>query len=306
MLLSIALLTSAAQAQFTVEAESVLSAATDPMLLGGVGEPTVGVDSVTGDFGMFFSTPVIEPGCVEAFAVGHATSPDGINWTLRSTLVLEPSGSGAQACGAKAPAVVVDGDRWRLFFEALDSNGVRSMKAASFRAGEARRKRVMPTLAGVHHPSIAIRGTDWFLIGVDDNDDIVTATSSNGLSWVVDPGAILTRGVTNWSSEGLNTPALTCIDGPMFPWVLHFGGHSPNEAGWAYAVSDDRATWYLSPALEIWADPDPGWKSWDLVAAGPEFLAFFEEEDAAGLGQIGVASTGIWDPADVRGRVCSP
>ncbi|MCB9697580.1 MAG: hypothetical protein H6738_12435 [Alphaproteobacteria bacterium] len=113
---------------FTHDQGRVLDPASNPLTVNGIGAPTVAYDEDDDLFVMFFETqidPSTADGCsVGHWAIGAASSPDGVTWTIWDDPVVAPTPGTPYACVAAHPAVVFDGGVFHLWFKAEQGNAV--------------------------------------------------------------------------------------------------------------------------------------------------------------------------------------
>lgn len=101
---------------FQTVATGVLTA--DAVYEQGVGAPTVVWDADEAQFVLFFEAAWSAPDCDDAWAIGKATSPDGVDWSVASPVVLP---SPEAPCGARRPAAVQSPDgEIALFVNVVD------------------------------------------------------------------------------------------------------------------------------------------------------------------------------------------
>jgi hypothetical protein len=295
------LLLVAANAQtFSIQDDAVLVA--DPVRFpNGVGAPSVVWRPTAGRYTMFFETEVDPPsGCPEGWAIGRVSSLDGLSWT-RDQFVAGPSA--VAPCGVRSPSVVLHDDgTFALFFQILDparDDGV----GVNTNVSGAVTTTVLEDLRGVYEPTAARVDGVWSVMGVDPDQGLVVARSSDLATFVFDPAPEIPTGATPWSSDGVLMPALGCVDDTAFPWELYFGGWSGTETGWAWAVGAASGAWYVTASLDLWTD-DSAWRSLDFVTDGVSTTVFFETLDADGHPRIGVSTRGEVLTTDLRDRDC--
>ncbi|MCA9494123.1 MAG: hypothetical protein KC621_29550 [Myxococcales bacterium] len=113
---------------FSHDQGRVLDPASNPLTVNGIGAPTVAYDEDDDLFVMFFETqidPSTADGCsVGHWAIGAASSPDGVTWTIWDAPVVSPTPGTPYACVAAHPAVVYDAGVFHLWFKAEQGNAV--------------------------------------------------------------------------------------------------------------------------------------------------------------------------------------
>ena len=125
-----------ANAQDYTDFGFVLTAPEASAFESGIGAPTVLYDDDTSTWHMYFESQVEHSqaeacacleldegdtaGCLEytdVWAIGHATSTDGVSWTVDEAPVFEPEAGTFYGCSVAQPAVLKDSDgTWHLFF----------------------------------------------------------------------------------------------------------------------------------------------------------------------------------------------
>jgi hypothetical protein len=83
----------------------------------GVAEPAI-LEGLDGDWYLFFTGGL---GDTEPRVTGIARSPSPFGpWDVAPDPILAPGGPGFEACGTFAPSVLMDGDRVRMWYLAID------------------------------------------------------------------------------------------------------------------------------------------------------------------------------------------
>lgn len=205
------------------------------------------------------------------YAIGYATSTDGITWTKSgSNPVLTIGASGSwESQYVRAPSVVKDGSgTYHMFYEGTASWPVFEIghATASLPQGPWTKDGLNPVLTGtsgqwdqneVYSPSVVMNGSVFEMFYSGENGAKWLeghASSANGTSWTKDANPILSPSASGWDSGDSNDYAGAVLDGSA--WKLFYSGSGPSGG---YQIG--LATLQLSPQLSL----DPGGTS---VAAG--------------------------------------
>ena len=219
-------------------------------------------------------------GCDTVTGVGHATSTDGVTWTVGGTLpILQPSVIDPSPEDFGWPRVVRVTNTWMLFMNYGD-NGI--------------------TLATATDPA-----GPWVWEGFDAE----TVSRSEAL----EPSATLT-----WMEDELIVADVTCNDEPEDHMLnLWFGGHDREEPDYwgtpvsralGFAQSPHVTDWEIGDPPEIlWSEndisTDVAWRSWSAVPVGADdYIIYYQRKTASG-NEVGLAYTTVdtaWDLNDVR------
>lgn len=271
-----------------IDATAVLTTDDLPWEASSVGHPAIWETRI--GLSMIFESVIDGPGCDVAYALGRATSTDGITWTVRSTTI---GPSAAAPCGYRAPVVADTVDGLLLLARAVHDDAVWARRWHQGRSSGWR----VPSLDGLETFSVARRDGTWFGVGVDPSVGLVTLSSEDAATWTVDSTSMV-YGTTWWSLDGLLSPSVSCFDTPAMPWVMHYGGWTGGDTGFTWGLSDDLGIWFLSLAAEIWT-PSDAWTSWDAIASPSDAWVVFEQD-----GAIGWATTSGGMPVDTATRDC--
>jgi hypothetical protein len=223
------------------------------------GTPFVSVETPSvvffrGEFHMYYSG-VHPPGHVPAMEIGHATSPDGVNWTKDPKPVITSSGKVAEWTGyaVAEPGAVVVNDKIYVYFTALgarpsgtppqlQSIGLAiSADGRTFdtpRVALSQSARYPPEAGypGYSTPSALVDGTtvhlfydivhfdknakpDWRQVAIQH-----AVSTDGGLTFVEDVGSVLRRDDTPWAKLGEVHGPAAIIDGDVV--MLWFGSHA--------------------------------------------------------------------------------
>ncbi len=310
-----------------------------------ISNPAVAYDSVRDRYVMVFEarTPTVDALCPQGvWALGYATSPDGLVWTPGSAPLVEPSpGSGTfWECVAAHPNVIfnaaANGGNGRLtiwFKGEADTSVCPTTDACDDQyrgVGKARinynldgtidtvairASRVLPiTGENFGYPHVVQNnGTFYMLLG--KYPDIFLATGATPNSFTLEPDAVLEVSEyspsVSWVQDEFFNPAITCEDSFAFPYAAFVGGRNTDfgtviNGGWGKAISSTGITWVLGvdPFFEWSSDLD--WRHWDMLrVSGNDYLVWYDQKDGAGNLSIFFASTlATWNNADVYSKAC--
>lgn len=299
----------------------------------GVGAPSV-ITTTDGRYLMLFESNVAEADAncpVGYWAIGIASSTDGLVWTPSPTPLVEPKSGSYYSCVAAHPSVVPWGSGYRVYFKAeqrLDACAVTPPAWGCDRyagVGYADVTEVLGvfTAAASLEPVVTGIGTFGFprVLQIDglwhmflaDVPDVIHATSADGNSWTLSLDPVLTAGITGWTRDELFNPAVTCDDtSGLLTYQLYVGGRVLDgltilSGGWGDALSEDGTSWRvgIAPTLE-WIG-DVGWRHWDVLRVGSsDRVVWYSEKDELGKNRVRVASTVLaWDVADVNRKSCA-
>jgi hypothetical protein len=296
----LAILTTAAFGQsFVIESSNVLGTTTPPS---GAGAPSVVYDAGSGVYTMYFESAITPPpGCSEGWQLKRATSMNGTDFAVDVGWAARPRGE--YPCGARHPSAVLHDDgTLAVFFQTLDYTSDDGVAVATNVFG-VRETRMLEDLRGLREPTAARLDGEWAVMGVDPSG-LVVARSTDLSSFAFDPSPEFAVGVTSFSMDGYEMPALGCVDGTTYPWELYFGGWTGTEKSWSWAVSDVNDAWYVLPTIQTWRD-DSAWSGIDFLSDGHNIVVYYETLDTEGLPTIGSArSGGAFDLASLRDRDC--
>jgi predicted GH43/DUF377 family glycosyl hydrolase len=131
------------------------------------------------------------------YAIGHATSTDGIAWTRAgASPVLSAGAAGTwDAGGVRYPVVHHDGTTWRLWYQGIGSGSLAIGLATSTDGVTWTRSGTAPVItdgsivSGYAPGSVVKTATDWVLFYAADGG-VGRATSANGSTWT-DGGEVI-------------------------------------------------------------------------------------------------------------------
>lgn len=171
------------------------------------------------------------------YAIGYATSPDGITWTkYASNPVLTLGGLGAwDSQIVREPNVVKDGSTYHMWYAGTENWPRFNIGHATSPDGIAWTKdSANPVLVGTagqwdanetYSPSVVMNGGvfEMFYSGENGNRWLEGhATSSDGTVWAKDDNAILSPETTGWETGDSTDYASAVLDGGT--WKLFYSG----------------------------------------------------------------------------------
>lgn len=226
---------------------------------------------VDGTYHMFFT------GTAVAFTydheIGHATSPDGISWTMDpQNPVLTPETEGDwEVTSFLNLAVMHDGTGFRMWYGGTDSSGYCQVGMATSPDGFAwTRYSGNPVFEtgpvgsfdyGAVNPATVFRRGGlyhmWYSATVAPTvfatGTIGYATSVDGLSWVRHPSPVLEPGPSDWDSYIVYGPAVVFDGSSYHMWFTGIIGFGTIFSGVqiGYATSTDGISWTKDPGNPI-------------------------------------------------------
>jgi hypothetical protein len=286
-----------------------------------IASPTVAWDSNRARFLMLFEsrTTVVDPNCpAGVWAIGVATSPDGITWTPRTNPILNPTpGSGTYyQCVAAHPTMLYNSNGNGTvvgWFKAEQGTVVAPCPA--WGCGNATgigRVRVVLNAAGtplstsvsatpvwasngltIGFPKMTKVGND-FRMALQVYPDIWTAESTNLNSF--SPSVALTvaemQTAVSYAQDELFNPSTICNDDPalVFPNAMFVGARDTAfgavvDAGWSKAMLDQVSLTYFleTTPQQTWTNNNE-WRHFDvhkLNTGTDEYVVWFDEKDPA-------------------------
>lgn len=177
----------------------------------------------------------------EATRLHMATSPDGHVWVPQGTFIQRGS---EDTLGASHPCLLVQGERWWLFFSGYDGseNGRRAVVLAAVSSSGASWDRIGTVLEpadgelATSHPCVLeISGTFYMFYGSDDGQrvSIALATSADGMAWDR-RGTTLAPAEEGPDSLSVHTPCVVRLnDGSLRMW---YSGIPLGDSGLAYRI----------------------------------------------------------------------
>ena len=306
-----------------------------------VGAPSVAYDTVHDRFIMAFEarTPTTDADCPQGvWALGLATSTDGISWTVRSTPLIEPSpGDGTYySCVAAHPAAVFravnNGELYVLFKAEQDEDtctsgcpykGLGGVKVVFNASGNVSNvviasSPVLSFSGPGGHPSFVKDGNNFKLL-YQRYPDIYRTQSTNINSFST--GLVTFDASYDWAGnesvgweyDEFKSPSVLCDDSVAFPFAAWVGSVDTNfgevvAGGWGKAISSSGASWDLSTsAIETWSDDD-SWRHWDMLRLTTgDYLVWYSKKDSSGDSAIyfgGTPTNLSFNNSDVESRIC--
>jgi hypothetical protein len=302
----------------------VLEAPETGLFQEGVNSPSIGYDEARGIWHLYFESPVpddeVNPGCEKGTRIGHASSTDGVDWTLSPDAVLEPVEGSDWGCGAAHPSVIFDGDYVHLFFAASDvpdtEGGQNAQTGIGYAISTDGQNFMVEGLiaenpqdesggrAGVGFPTVVLVDDTMVLLFVRSPEVYKTWSSDQGQTWTEDTDPVLTPDTTiSWASDRLNGPSMVCHEtGALGLSVLIGGKDSDGTLTLGTARSTPgNADWTLNDAPVM--VKDPGWTHWDLALTDTGRLVYYSAEQDDGRKGIGFAATDLSFTTPM-GRIC--
>lgn len=229
----------------------------DQLFFRGMGAPTILHDGT--QFVLYFETQ-LQPaafdllgvdvsacGNARVWGIGRATSPDGLDWTVDSNLILEPRGAGHfDACVIAQPEVLFDGETYHLWYKAEQER------------------------------TPCPEGEDPSPFGCEPGTGVGYAWSTDGINWTgSDTPAIALSGsfgyprVTQIEEQYIMVTSvipsidLYTADDPAGPWTLSESSPivQPGLASWMQAEVV-RPTLLCDEDRDINGDPEYGYTMW--------------------------------------------
>ncbi len=243
--------------------------------------------------------------------IGHATSPDGVDWTkdsLNPVLGLGPSGSWEDN-EVTASWVLYDGTTYHMWYHGHDGTSFRIGHATSLDGVDWTKDSLNPVLGlgpsgswddrHVETPVVLMLDDTTFFMwygGSDGNNTrIGLATSSDGVVWEKwGTNPVMDRG-TGWEGRSIFPEAVLLIDDTLRMWYLGLNSAFVGRSGYATS-SDGGVVWdkYAgNPVLDV---GEAG--AWDNVAAavgavlfdGTTYEMWYDSWDGGNNGSIGYAT----------------
>lgn len=317
-----------------------------PFMSQSIGSPSVVYDELHDKFWMVFEarTPTTDPRCPQGvWALGLASSPDGITWTPETQPLLEPvPGDGTQfSCVAAHPTAIYDPARnggngaivvWFKAEQDSDAcatttpawgcgqyTGVGRLIVRTNAAGNVQGVLVGNTLAlrsrgrTFGYPKVVRDGATYLLL-LGRYPDIWRYSGSTifGFSGGTNVMEVADyRSAISWVRDEFFNPSLVCDDSFVFPLASFVGGRDTRfgeviSAGWGKAISTTGTSWVLGvQAQQEWFNNDE-WRHWDVLkTSGGDYLIWFSEKDANGNNFIRFGGTTLtFANADVQSRLC--
>jgi len=311
-----------------------------PWTTGGIGSPSVVFDPASGLFVMVFETRIgTHPDCpVGVWAIGLATSADGLTWTDAGGPLVQPTpGSGDYwECVAAHPSLV-DRSSGNLvaFFKSEQSDAACGSTTETWGCGQYTGVgRVLITwdsgageyLATPPAPSPSLNVGDNFgypraiydeaeyKVALSERPDMLVATgTATSLSLAGTPWQ---PGDASWTPDEVFNPAPVCEGGGEYSAFL--GGRELGKGGFGDILagnvgrveSSDFVSWTLGAGPVLSTDAgEPELRHFDALKVGTtDYLLYFSDLNGpGGTNRVGLAETSSgWAPASVQSKVCTP
>jgi MYXO-CTERM domain-containing protein len=288
----------------------------------GINAPTVVYDDVEERFHLYFEHPGGEgdiPGrCGVYGRIGHASSSDGVAWTLTSAPVLTPLEDSYFSCGVSQPTVLIEDGTWHMWFKAdkdppEDSGANEPVGIGHATSNDGLFWQVDPVPLILHHvdqggtvasvglPSAVALDGVITLFYVQVPDLWVATSSDHGETWNFGTVAAVHAGdLGSWSDVVVTGPAAVCRTDPAAGTrvQLYLGGKEDVDGTrlltLALAESDDPTSWTAEDTeilLVQGTNWDPTWVHWDVVNTTDGELIYYSRDNDAGKKSVGMAST---------------
>jgi MYXO-CTERM domain-containing protein len=304
----------------------------------GVNAPTVAWDGA--QYVMYFeSLSAVEDtpaDCANSYAIGRATSPDGLAWTIDEAPVLAPDQEdvvSVYSCSVAQPAVVFADGVFHLLFtmgdEKQDSGSTINRAAgigyATSTDGVSFTVVTAPTPIGDaedgtptgdwHAPDGGSVSTNVGMPSMTLINDTLFVTYVGGTSmyaakydtainqWSLWDTAVSSPWLgTEWAAYGVFSPALYCTDDTLGLLVGGYEDATYGPRGVGLASSTDLVTWEVGAALGAVAAPFESLNHVEVMPAGGDSLVFYGMTDpATGKKGVGLAATSTaWGTPDAR------
>jgi hypothetical protein len=303
---------------------------------GGIGAPSVIYDRVAGHYLMVYETRTARSDGRKCkggtWALGLATSPDGLSWTDAGAPLLSPVDGSYYECVAAHPSLVQHSGQTVLFFKAEQGYDCDPLAPPSWGCDP---------FTGVGRMALSWNGSGYTVAGPDATPALKvgqnfgypravydTAFGQYRLAYTAkpdvfvargtasrlrpDPGPVLSPPLGAWAPDELfNAAPLCLLDGEVSLFVggrdVNAGGvevsqamgvqESPNWADWTAGVAP-----LFSTLLG-----DASMRHWDVLRLGTDdALIYFDDLGGpGGTNRVRVAATtSAWSVADVRDKTC--
>jgi len=290
-----------------------------------VGSPSITWDSKHDQLIMIFEsrTPMTHANCAKGvWALGMATSTDGLSWTIEPTRVVMPrpaSGNGF-ACVAAHPAAIYTNaganGKVQVYWKAesntncvgnyceytgigravitLKASG--GLKSVSIQAGAVL---AFPNNRYGGFPRAVKLDSKFYLTtqlypNVYSFDSTVPSSFGNS-ALAFDPTDAAYSSYT-WVTDEFMAPSIVCNDSPMEFGLflgsrdLEYGAVASGAIG--KAISSDFATWYLGSTSSVSWTGDDTFRSFDVIRLDTnEYLMYYSKKDGSGNSTIHLAAT---------------
>lgn len=304
----------------------VLRAPSTGSFTGGINAPTVEFDRLNNRFVMYFESPqsTYPSTCSGSYAIGRATSTNGVVWSVDSTPVIAYDGiSGSnRECGASQPAVIYQNGTWHLFFSqarAASYTGAPSNESGGIGYATSTDGVNFTIVSDPAIPASTNRATPiglasativdgFFYVLYDQYPDVHVATRPTDLStdWSLD-GMVIDKDDQSWSSTWLFGPSMLCT--ASYTMEAFIGGDATSRSvGMATSPNGYDWTWTASP-LSTGNVPWTSLNHWDMLRSrdGLTYWMWYSMTDSStGKKAVGFASTRPRRTVRPMTRACNP
>ena len=260
----------------------------NPVLSGGSGGawyqhalwPAILYNADSTRYEMWFCGSAIQSTSVRPLRIGFATSPDGINWSVHPTPVLDLGNAGEwDEFGVEEPRVLRENGQYKMWYSSGTFNGTWKVGYATSLDG------IIWTKDTLNNPVMVSNSDAWQVKGLSsphtlsingeykmwftgwaanwDRSSIGLATSPDGINWTQDTlnSPVLTAGdAGRWDDHHVTNAQVLLIDTVFHMWYSGARqGESESQAGWA--TSTDGIHWDkyndISTTSTLYIDSDP-------------------------------------------------
>ena len=231
---------------------------------------------VDGTYHMFFTGTSVA--FLVAHEIGHATSPDGISWTMDpQNPVMTPEAEGDwEADSYVSLAAIHDGTQFRMWYGGCDSGGFCQIGMATSPDGSVWTRYSENPVYGTGPvgsfdyggaiPGTVIRRGGLYHMWYSATEEptffatgtIGYATSSDGVSWVRHPLPVLEPGPLQWESYIVYGPGVIFDGASYHMWYTGLWGSGTSYFGAqiGYATSPDGISWTKDPdnPIDVFGD----------------------------------------------------
>lgn len=290
---------------------------------GGIGAPSVIVDRVAGAPGPFlmaFETQIgTDPSCPRGvWAIGLATSPDGVNWTDVGAPLLQPTLPVASdyACVAAQPTIVQHdgGPDIAMFFKAEDQTGYRGIGSLVFRWNGSQYEVTEPfvnvwtSTTNFGHPR-AVWDNGTYRVAF--NQLLGAYTTSGTPSALGEPVLAFAKNFAPYGPDEAYNPAIACDANGDFQMFI--GGRDLTRGvvtslGIGRRPSDGTLSTF-GPGPEPLISTTKGdieLRHWDVIRVGEDdYVMYFAEKATTGVPLVRMARTSqLTDYTALQDKAC--
>ena len=277
---------------------------------------TVAYVPQTGAYEMYFEYKIKEAdsACPSGYwGIGHASSSDGKTWTQDNTPIITPTAGTDYACSAAQPAMLYDGTKFHLVFNANKSSGKSSTAYATSTDGISFSTPIKIASGNKGFPSLVKvddilslyywtqNGKKYYIDRMYSNDngitwDTVNNVNKNMLStkdaWATDTlyattDRIITHSVFCDPSDNIAPYKMTAIG-------INVNGQTSSDTSPYYVggllESADGVAWTISDTLPITSNPF--WhRHHETLLYGNDYLMWYKLLDENNIAYIEMATT---------------